>query len=145
MSDEYKKAIALWKRDRSGYIAVDLDGTLAEFHTWKGPYHIGAPIVKMQERVKKWLAEGIEVKILTARATPDMDGNADPAVVAAIRAWCKLHLGQGLDVTNAKTYDMIEIWDDRAVQVIPNTGERADGKEDSCCYNGKCLECLPNE
>jgi hypothetical protein len=27
-----------------------------------------------------------------------------------------------LEVTNAKDMDMIELWDDRAVQVIPNTG-----------------------
>jgi hypothetical protein len=32
-----------------------------------------------------------------------------------------------LPVTNVKTFDIIEIWDDRAVQVIPNTGLRADG------------------
>ena len=28
-----------------------------------------------------------------------------------------------------KDYGMVELWDDRAVQVKPNTGERVDGKE----------------
>lgn len=29
-----------------------------------------------------------------------------------------------------KDYDMEELWDDRVVQVITNTGERADGFKD---------------
>ena len=28
-----------------------------------------------------------------------------------------------LEITNAKDMDMIELWDDRCVQVIPNTGK----------------------
>jgi len=34
-----------------------------------------------------------------------------------------------VEITHAKDHKMIELWDDRVVQVIPNTGERADGKE----------------
>ncbi len=45
-----------------------------------------------------------------------------------IQAWCLEHVGEVLPVTPAKDYDMVELWDDRAVQVIPNTGERADGR-----------------
>jgi hypothetical protein len=30
-------------------------------------------------------------------------------------------------VTREKDFAMIELWDDRAVQVVTNTGERADG------------------
>ena len=36
----------------SGWIGVDLDGTLAEYHGWKGSEHIGPPIPLMVERVK---------------------------------------------------------------------------------------------
>lgn len=51
----------------SGWIGVDLDGTLAMYDGFKGPEHIGDPVPKMLERVKKWLAEGREVRIFTAR------------------------------------------------------------------------------
>ena len=47
----------------SGWIGVDLDGTLAEYHEWVGIHHIGKPIPLMLERVKKWLAQGKDAKI----------------------------------------------------------------------------------
>lgn len=55
-------AIKLW-------ISVDLDGTLAEYHIWYGADHIGNPIPAMMERVRRWLEEGVTVKIFTAPAT----------------------------------------------------------------------------
>lgn len=140
--NDYEKGIAAWKRKmRGGWIGVDLDGTLAEYVGWNGPYTVGAPIPKMAERVRKWLAEGIEVKILTARASRDADGKRDRVAIVVIQNWCQVHFGKKLEVTNEKDYGMIELWDDRAVQVIPNTGERADGKADACCYNGLCETC----
>jgi hypothetical protein len=39
-----------------------------------------------------------------------------------IEAWCIKHIGQSLPITCQKDYGMIELWDDRCVQVIPNTG-----------------------
>ena len=57
-----------------GWIGVDLDGTLARYDGWKGPEHIGEPLMPMVERVKAWLAEGREVRIMTARVSPDMPG-----------------------------------------------------------------------
>lgn len=109
---------------KGGWRGVDLDGTLAVYDGWQGPYHIGEPIPLMVERVKKWLAKGEWVKIFTARVC---DG--DPKTRLAIEDWCEKHIGQRLEVTNMKDYGMIEIWDDRAVQVIPNTGIRV-GRED---------------
>ncbi len=107
----------------NGWIGVDLDGTLAlSDGYWKGPHYIGAPIEPMVRRVLEWLATGQEVRIMTARVCHDDDDGARPY----IEKWCVKHLGQKLVVTNEKDYDMIELWDDRAVQVIPNTGERAD-------------------
>lgn len=111
----------------AGWIGVDLDGTLAEYGAWKGPDHIGAPVPAMVERVKKWLSEGREVRIFTARVSPDNTGEVASRDVIA--AWCWHHLGCALPVTATKDYGMIELWDDRCVQVIPNTGKRADGKE----------------
>jgi hypothetical protein len=118
------------------WIGVDLDGTLAEYHG-RGDGSIGKPIPKMVARVKAWLAEGKEVRIVTARAWAITRGVMCPPVrqherqefeaavtqVVAIQAWCKEHLGQELGVTCAKDFGMIELWDDRAKQVIPNTGE----------------------
>lgn len=108
----------------SGWIAVDLDGTLAEYHGWVSEAHIGAPVPDMLFRVKKWLADGKDVRIFTARVAT---GNT--LAVAAIEAWCQEHIGRVLPVTCRKDYGMIELWDDRCVQVEANTGRRADGKE----------------
>lgn len=105
----------------SGWIGVDLDGTLAKYDGWKGEDHIGEPVPAMLARVKKWLAEEREVRIFTARVSGDAEETA--FVRKALTAWCLKHVGQDLPVTNAKDYGMIELWDDRAVQVRVNTGE----------------------
>jgi hypothetical protein len=113
----------------SGWIGVDLDGTLAEYHGWKGEKHIGAPVAAMVERVKRWRAMGIEVRVFTARVYADGGDARDVAEVRGyIERWCLEHLGEVLPVTNLKDYGMVELWDDRAVQIIPNTGNRADGE-----------------
>lgn len=104
----------------SGWIGVDLDGTLAFYDGWVSPSHIGPPIHKMLDRVKRWLEEGQEVRIFTARVSKE-----DEAVEARgrIEEWCLLYLGEVLPITHMKDYQMIELWDDRCVQVEPNTGE----------------------
>lgn len=117
----------------NGWIAVDLDGTLAFYDHWRGPEHIGDPIPAMVERVRRWLAEGNDVRIFTARVdggtvalsmgNPDGAQCRDIAAVAShIEAWCQRHLGRVLPITCTKDYGMVELWDDRCVQVIPNTG-----------------------
>lgn len=117
----------------SGWIAVDLDGTLAFYDTWRGVEHIGEPIAPMLDRVKRWLSEGKDVRIFTARvdggtvalSMGDKNGEAHRDVEnvrAHIEAWCVRHVGRVLPVTCQKDYGMIELWDDRCVQVIPNTG-----------------------
>ena len=50
-----------------GWIGVDLDGTLAR-HDGNQSKRIGEPIPAMVERVKMWLREGREVRLVTARA-----------------------------------------------------------------------------
>jgi hypothetical protein len=118
------------RRNLQGWIGVDLDGTLAEYNGWKGADHIGAPIPAMVERVKQWLRERREVRIFTARVwypVGDVVRQADAVnATAAIMKWCIEHIGIILPVTCTKDYGMVECWDDRAVQVIPNTGQRAD-------------------
>lgn len=112
----------------TGWIGVDLDGTLATYDRWRGPSHIGEPVQLMVERVKRWLADGYDVRIFTARVGPQPDGE-DLVARSAIEAWCREHLGQVLKVTATKDYGMVELWDDRCVQVVPNLGHRIDGRE----------------
>jgi hypothetical protein len=125
----YKKEITAASEIGKGYIAVDLDGTLAYYEQWRGPNHIGPPIKKMLRRVMAWLAEGIDVRIFTARVAPRDTGDHHEAR-AAIERWCDQWIGQRLPITHCKDLKMKQLWDDRAIQVIENTGERADGKEE---------------
>jgi hypothetical protein len=112
-----------------GWIGVDLDGTLAYYDEWRGITHIGEPIPAMLARVKRWIAEGKDVRIVTARAGLQDDRDFDNATVA-IQAWLMRHVGKRLPITDRKDFDMIELWDDRCVQVQVNTGKRIDGRTD---------------
>lgn len=106
----------------NGWIGVDLDGTLAHYDGWKGEQHIGEPVPAMAARVRKWLADGLDVRIFTARvAIPDPMGRIK--VRKVIDEWTLKYFGQILPVTCRKDYGMIELWDDRAVRVRLNTGE----------------------
>lgn len=113
----------------SGWIGVDLDGTIAMYPV---PIDtVGEPIPLMVERVKQWLAEGIEVRIVTARVGQcdrvNPDGVADDAEFARrqrlmIEQWCLKHIGRMLRITASKDFEMMQLWDDRAVEVKTNTG-----------------------
>lgn len=106
------------------WIGVDLDGTLAHYDEWRGIEHIGPPIEEMRLRVRQWLDEGHEVRILTARVGPQRHDvpHTIEEITQHIEAWCLTHLGQVLRVTSQKDYCMVAFWDDRCVQVVPNTG-----------------------
>ena len=109
----------------SGWFAVDLDGTLAKYEGWKGVDHVGEPVPAMMERVKQWVAEGRDVRIFTARVSArDQDERIQAAT--AIQDWLQKHGLPRLPVTCMKDYAMVELWDDRCVQVEPNTGRRMD-------------------
>jgi hypothetical protein len=101
--------------NQQGWIGVDLDGTLAEATPWQGMDHIGPPVPLMMRRVRQWLDRGLRVKIMTARA-------GDPVGIAATQAWLKAHGLPELEVTDRKDFGMIELWDDRAIQVVQNQG-----------------------
>lgn len=111
-----------------GYIAVDLDGTLAFYDEWVGEDHIGDPVPAMVDKVKALLDKGKRVKILTARVCPE-NGKDVEAIRKLIQDWCKEHLGQSLPVTHEKDHYLEELWDDRVKQVIKNTGKFV-GEED---------------
>lgn len=110
-----------------GYIGVDLDGTLAEYHSGHGIRTVGKPVAAMVARVKRWLADGNEVRIVTARVAQTEEDPRDIAVqTKLIQDWCLEHIGEKLKVQSFKDYGLIELWDDRGIGVHPNTGIRAD-------------------
>lgn len=111
------------KWTKEGWIGCDLDGTLAEYHGWDDG-KIGKAVPKMLERVKKWIADGQEVRIMTARVATKKRSDIEP-----IEDWLEENDIGGLEITNEKDFEMILLYDDRCVQIIPNTGERVDGKE----------------
>jgi hypothetical protein len=122
------------------WVGVDLDGTLAHYDGWKGPFHIGEPVPAMVEKVQALLREGQEVRIFTARVWPVTEVIGAPVVVpkraredspeleavyrwaVAIQAWCVEHIGRPLPITCVKDTSMVALWDDRAIQVEKNTG-----------------------
>lgn len=103
-----------------GWYGFDFDGTLA-YHSNSSPHRNGEPIQPMVDLVKKLLAKGCEVKIFTARAST-RDKVARRIQIDLIQNWCDIHIGKRLDVTCTKDFEMIRLYDDRAVRVIPNTG-----------------------
>ena len=100
---------------RPGTILVDLDGTLAKYDESSGTSVIGEPIKPMLERVRKWLKEGYEVKLFTARASV-------PEMIPALREWLDRLGLQEVGITNSKDFSTIAIFDDRAEKVVFNTG-----------------------
>lgn len=107
-----------------GWIGVDLDGTLAVYGGWQGLCHIGTPVSAMVERIKAWLADGWEVRIFTARIT-SAPGAGISEFAEALEKWLRdAGLPHDLKVTNIKDFQMVELWDDRAVTVEANTGRQ---------------------
>jgi hypothetical protein len=106
----------------SGWIGVDLDGTLAVYDKWVDITHIGKPVPKMLERVKNWIKNGKTVKIFTARVSSN-DSNLNDEIVSHIHKWCEENGLPALEVTCKKDFGMITLYDDRCVQVRMNTGE----------------------
>jgi hypothetical protein len=101
-----------------GWVGFDLDGTLALDDRPSGffdPTHIGDPVPKMAALVRDYLAQGIQVRIVTARA-------CNPDDIPTVEQWLIRHFGQKLRVTNQKDYEMWLLYDDRAVAVEKNTG-----------------------
>lgn len=110
-------------------IAVDFDGTLAQYEGYKGVGVYGEPVLSMLERVRRWVAEGREVVIFTARVAPRIedDGRQDWSDSKAerylIQQWLIKHKLPRLEVTCIKHKRIKEFWDDRAVSIETNTGQ----------------------
>src|SRR5579871_938903 len=127
-----------------GYFASDLDGTLADYSAgWQGPDHIGAPVPKMVDRIKRLLSKRQQVRIFTARVFPigiereyvsmtdgEYQKRMQEAYISrsAIHNWCLEHFGGVLPVQCWKDFHTIRIFDDRAAQVYENTGELVESR-----------------
>jgi hypothetical protein len=111
------------------WTGVDLDGTLAYYEDGMGASlgNIGEPIWPMVERVRGWLEAGREVRVVTARMSfPEEEGGGRHQI-PLIHSWLINRAGlPALPVQGHKDYEMDELWDDRAVRVITNTGLRAE-------------------
>jgi len=107
------------------WIGVDLDGTLAIDDTEGFVFdHIGPPVPAMLRRVQHWLNEGREVRIVTARVSHVWSPRDREFQHELIGSWCRKHVGCTLQVTSEKNGHMEVLWDDRAIQVVKNTGRR---------------------
>ena len=114
------------------WYGFDLDGTLIMQdelgdREWD-PTVISDELIEPVARiVRKYLRAGKKVKIMTARVSGYKRNPLHVEIVRrAIAAWSLKHFGVELEATNEKDYGMMELWDDRVVQVIRNSGLRAD-------------------
>lgn len=122
-----------------GWYGFDLDGTLAKYDGWKGIDHIGEPVEPMVDLIKKMHDEGKVVKILTARIAPHKleDGTIGESYITIpdgeggakrnyahhfINDWCHFNLGFIPEIVYQKDHLMLELYDDRVKQVVPNKG-----------------------
>lgn len=106
---------------RGEWVGVDFDGTLAHHGSKQFPA-LGNPIPAMVDRVKAWHAQGIEVRIVTARVGLRRSDALRVAQTRLIQDWCQTHLGFKPRVVCDKDFDMAVLFDDRCVQVEKNTG-----------------------
>jgi phosphoribosylamine-glycine ligase len=114
---DFRELQEVLSNDDGSWLGVDLDGTLATYDGWSE--EIGKPIPLMIQRVRRWIAEGKEVRILTARG-----GMGDKKFEQLIKVyeWVKEHIGTPLEVTSKKDYKMVKLYDDRVQRVEAGTG-----------------------
>ena len=129
-----------------GWYGFDLDGTLAKYDGWKGIDNIGDPVWPMVNLMKGMHQEGKVVKVMTARVAPKEkpetgdnpylknhwcipEPDAMPWALKRswgplefIQEWCYRHLGFVPEIVYQKDHLMLELYDDRVKQVIPNLG-----------------------
>lgn len=115
------KLLRLALEESRGWIGFDWDGTLVTYDQWRGIDHSGDPVEEMWLVLKEHLAAGDTVKIFTARMDQPTAEEAEQAI-NHIQAYCEQQCGRRLDVTNIKDKYMHKLYDDRARQVVQNTG-----------------------
>jgi hypothetical protein len=102
-------------------VAIDLDGTLAEYNTWEGVYHIGPPVEKMVDIILKHISDGDTCIIFTSRLSDEVEA---PTVRHVIRAWLKQWNLPYMESTAIKRKEFKIFYDDRARRIAQNQGVR---------------------
>lgn len=109
------------KEHKEIHIAVDFDGTLAEYEGWAKQGHIiGKPIKPMVDNIKRWLKKGYKVSIFTARLS-----HSELESAQAIQLISKFLLENGLPIlpiTCMKMYWFTHFVDDKAYHAELNKG-----------------------
>lgn len=131
------------------WIGVDFDETLRRYD--------GTPIQAMVNRVQAWLADGVEVRIITARVAPrELSPNDDWIManggldqVKFVQDWLESIGLPRLAVQWGKSPGMLELWDDKVVRVEANTGRRLSPSgmeyDDPCNRCGSMVKCDHDE
>lgn len=111
------------------WVGFDFDKTLATDISGDTSGVLGEPIGPMVELAKEYIEAGVEVKVLTARVWVPSDERWKPELArecAATRIkmmdWTEKHLGKRLTITCEKDPKLDHLYDDRAIEVEPNTG-----------------------
>ena len=110
------------------WVGFDFDGTLATYDGVNFPA-AGDPIMFTCTALQDCLDAGMEVRIVTARAAtaedpqnPHYTAAENAALLEPVRRFCREVFNRELPITAEKDFMMLRLWDDRAVQVIPNIG-----------------------
>jgi len=142
-----KERIPDYMNPNSNWVGFDFDRTLATYTKWGGPGVLGDPIDSMVQLLKE-TQKATNCRIFTARVWPiihydphslmttwdtrnrempeDERGERCNGAIDACRAildWCDTHLGFRIPITNVKDIHCVRLYDDIAIQVIPNTGK----------------------
>jgi hypothetical protein len=101
------------KRKSNGWIAFDFDRTLAVRNSGDNIFKLGAPIPKGIELMKRCVAAGRKVKVLTARSESQW---------SKLTAWLEKQGIPGVEVTNKKDSRMDILFDDKGCGLVENEG-----------------------
>lgn len=107
------------KSEGKAWVGIDLDGTLARYDIWVSHLHIGEPVPEMIRKIHKFLDQGYQVKIFTARMSVPEHVEEVSKLIAD---YTLKHVGVALEATCQKDYGMVLLLDDRAREIVPNTG-----------------------
>lgn len=110
----------------SGWIGVDWDGTVVTMPE-------GKPIAPMVDLIKRWLDGGLEVRIVTARVSPQHGEGYISEATKYIERCCLEYFGRVLPVQAHKDFAMIALFDDSCCQVEKNTGKLLGNERHGLC------------
>jgi len=110
-------------------VAVDLDGTLAQYDGWKGIDHIGDPLPGAKEFLTALKDKGYSIEIYTTRCNSHVNNQTAHHLAQRIYEWLRKH---GLDdwpkvgVYARQGKPLADAYvDDKAVPCCPQENENA--------------------